>query len=407
MLTGFAALNTFNARATNAKDGLIGQFQNSQLNLNGTAGQLTDDQINQLKTAVLESIDVQAIRTSVLNLINIAQIKSELLEQINAPQIREDILSTINVDQIKADIMATVNVPKIKSDIVAEINVPQIKTDIMAAFPTDSDTVDGLHAASFVRIDVDNAHTPSRAVSLSTSPLNSIITPGFYHQTANANATSANNYPVNFAGSLLVQESTGGGVTQIYTVYNTGDVYSRGLHSGTWSSWKRQWNSENDGSGSGLDADLLDGQDLSAIRTSILQAVFPVGSIYTTNNTSTNPNSLLGFGTWALVSEGDYIRAAGSGLAVGTRGGSLTHTHSLSSNGRALVNITGIGGSFVYLQGSAVASWTPTERVTASTYTNASGNRPAQSWGAHLTGATDSETVTPPYTAVGIWRRTN
>lgn len=71
LVTGFAALNTFNARATNAKDGLIGQFQNSQLNLNGSGGQLTDDQINQLKASVLESIyPINSIYTTTSSTIN-------------------------------------------------------------------------------------------------------------------------------------------------------------------------------------------------------------------------------------------------------------------------------------------------------------------------------------------------
>jgi microcystin-dependent protein len=150
LLTGFAALNTFNARALNSKDQLIGQFQNTQLNLNGTGSQLTDDQINQLKSTVLESIDVQAIKTSVLSLINIAQMKDELLAQINVPLITSDIISSINVPQIKADIMATVNVPQIKEDVIAFVNVPQIKIDLLASIPTDADTLDGKHASQLM-----------------------------------------------------------------------------------------------------------------------------------------------------------------------------------------------------------------------------------------------------------------
>ncbi|MFA5385436.1 MAG: pyocin knob domain-containing protein, partial [Eubacteriales bacterium] len=40
---------------------------------------------------------------------------------------------------------------------------------------------------------------------------------------------------------------------------DTVGMYTRGRSSGVWSSWKKLWSEVNDGSGSGLDADLLDG----------------------------------------------------------------------------------------------------------------------------------------------------
>jgi len=52
-----------------------------------------------------------------------------------------------------------------------------------------------------------------------------------------------------------------------YSFY-TGDMYTRNMSTTTWQSWARQWSSVNDGSGSGLDADLLDGQHASAFATS-------------------------------------------------------------------------------------------------------------------------------------------
>lgn len=229
LLTGFAALNAFNARATNTKDDLIGQFQNSQLNLNGTGSVLTDDQVNQLKQAVLDSISIDAIKTSVLNQLNVAQIRQDLLASISVSQIEADILTAINIPQIKADILTTINVPQLTSDIIAAINVPQITADIMAAFPTDADTLDSLHSTSFVRSDNANGFTPNTSILLTAgNNLDSITTPGFYHQNLNVNATTANNYPVNnIAGTLVVQKTTSNGLVQTYTLYHNGDVYSR------------------------------------------------------------------------------------------------------------------------------------------------------------------------------------
>ena len=174
------------------------------------------------------------------------------------------------------------------------------------------------------------------------------------------------------------------------------------------------------------------GEKLSS-ETAILQKVFPVGSIYTSNSGTTNPSTILGFGTWSLLSAGTFPVAAGTGYAYGATGGATTHTHtiashthstpdhthSLSSNGRALVNVTGIGGSFVYLKGSSYTSWAPSDRVTASGYV---GSTTSQAWAAWLSGDTDSGgasttggsgTLTtasgsnlPPYLAVFMWRRT-
>ncbi|MGB5817854.1 MAG: pyocin knob domain-containing S74 family peptidase [Saonia sp.] len=93
--------------------------------------------------------------------------------------------------------------------------------------------------------------------------LNTYQTAGFYYQSANADATSGSNYPPDLrAGSLIVQKSAG--VTQQYYTYNDGspEMWFRAFYSPNspqWSNWLKVWHSGNDGSGSGLDADLLDG----------------------------------------------------------------------------------------------------------------------------------------------------
>ena len=82
---------------------------------------------------------------------------------------------------------------------------------------------------------------------------------GFYYQTANAD-TAGNNYPNGLAGSLIVQKSAGN-ATQLYQTYSpTPDLFFRSNYNTGYGSWRKIWNSGNDGSGSGLDADLLDGQ---------------------------------------------------------------------------------------------------------------------------------------------------
>lgn len=87
----------------------------------------------------------------------------------------------------------------------------------------------------YTKTESDNKFFYSRY--LGTSNLNSITEPGSYYQTANANTSSSRNYPVNQAGSLLVQESAG--VTQQYQTYgDTKRFFIRGFYNGSWSSWE-------------------------------------------------------------------------------------------------------------------------------------------------------------------------
>lgn len=84
---------------------------------------------------------------------------------------------------------------------------------------------------------------PKDSVWLDTSNLNNITEPGFYHQTANASATLARNYPVERAGSLEVLLWRGDGVLQRYTAYPTANgtglaVYIRTNYNG-WGEWQR------------------------------------------------------------------------------------------------------------------------------------------------------------------------
>lgn len=66
-------------------------------------------------------------------------------------------------------------------------------------------------------------------------------------------------------GQLLVMHGGGDTICQIYSSYATGELYVRSGNptdvggNGTWTTWKKVWTDGNDGTGSGLDADLLDG----------------------------------------------------------------------------------------------------------------------------------------------------
>jgi len=68
---------------------------------------------------------------------------------------------------------------------------------------------------------------------------------------------------------------------------------------------------------------------VTAAITAVQAALYPVGSIYTNAAVSTNPATLLGFGTWAAYAEGRVpVGKASSGTfdTLNATGGAETHT---------------------------------------------------------------------------------
>jgi hypothetical protein len=73
----------------------------------------------------------------------------------------------------------------------------------------------------------------------------------------------------------------------------------------------------------------------TAFVQSVAQVLFPVGSIYTAT-VSTNPATLLGFGTWTAFAAGKVMIGDGGGFSAGATGGSadaivVSHTHTATS----------------------------------------------------------------------------
>lgn len=178
--------------------------------------------------------------------------------------------------------------------------------------------------------------------------LNSYTSTGLFHQPSTANAASGSNYPVALAGMLEVI-ADGSIIYQKYTVYDSShNVYVRTYYSGSWFTWTRVLDSTDlttinanlalklnaatytaadilaklitvDGSGSGLDADTIDGVQYSAIESAINAKLN--ASVYTAADVLAKIKSLDG-STSGLDAdlldgqEGDYYLQAGSYTAA-------------------------------------------------------------------------------------------
>lgn len=169
----------------------------------------------------------------------------------------------------------------------------------------------------------------------------------------------------------------------------------------------------------------------TAFVTAALQAVYPVGSIYINAASSSNPSSLIGFGTWVEFGAGKVIVGHDSSDALfdtlEETGGSknavvVSHTHTatstvtdaghthkvantdntsnpLSSNPNNSMAQQGWSGDFgYYLQSSSTA---PTLGNTSSAITGISVSTTVASEGSSGTNAN-----LQPYIVVKMWKRT-
>lgn len=89
-------------------------------------------------------------------------------------------------------------------------------------------------------------------------------------------------------GALYSQSHSNPWAHQIYGDYRTGQMAVRGRNNSVWQPWRTLWDSSNDGAGSGLDADTVDGIQ----ATSFIKAVGGMS----TDVSSTNLNALTATG---------------------------------------------------------------------------------------------------------------
>ena len=145
----------------------------------------------------------------------------------------------------------------------------------------------------------------------------------------------------------------------------------------------------------------------TAFVQAALAAVYPVGSIYTNATSSTNPATLLGFGTWVAFGAGRVMVGfnASDPLfdAAEETGGSkdaivVSHTHSVTDPGHAHSTREG-----TFLQNSGSGFTTGTDISSGRTVTTST-----VSTGISIstTGSSGTNANLQPYITVYMWKRT-
>ena len=150
---------------------------------------------------------------------------------------------------------------------------------------------------------------------------------------------------------------------------------------------------------------------VAAAITAVKSALYPVGSIYTNSSDSTNPATLLGFGTWTAFGAGRVMVGFNSGNTLfdtaEETGGSANaivvshthtatqgaHSHSYQTGYQTSVSSSGTNGNF--------GGGTPDD--TSYIYTTSSAT---PSISVSTTGSSGTNANYQPYITVYMWKRT-
>ena len=150
--------------------------------------------------------------------------------------------------------------------------------------------------------------------------------------------------------------------------------------------------------------------DVNAVKTTILQAIFPVGSIYTNVSNSTNPATTLGFGTWERV-QGQFIVGASATIAAGSTGGEAKHSHEYAVTystyfGAVVGSDSESINVYDYATGQNAQAVMKGSKDTVRNNSLTGSASETRIDMQKTTGRTSSESSLPPYLAVYMWKRT-
>ena len=154
----------------------------------------------------------------------------------------------------------------------------------------------------------------------------------------------------------------------------------------------------------------------TAFVTAALSAIYPVGSIYINASSSSNPSSLLGFGTWTEFGAGRVMVGFNSSDALfdtlEETGGSkdaivISHTHTATStdSGHTHGYVNPGGGAVWLTRFNATGGGYNSENTPNYSGTTSSGNANITTTVAS-TGSSGTNANLQPYITVRMWKRT-
>jgi len=162
----------------------------------------------------------------------------------------------------------------------------------------------------------------------------------------------------------------------------------------------------NQGEGSGLVAD--------TVSNNGLKQVYPVGSIYTNASDSTNPATLLGFGTWERFGEGRVVVGVDSTDTdfdtVEKTGGEKTHTLTdaeMPSHNHTGATSTDGSHNHTYSKSSSAGNGLDGTNGSADggTGTTSTNGSHSHSLNINSTGGSNAHNNLQPYITVYMWKR--
>lgn len=227
----------------------------------------------------------------------------------------------------------------------------------------DADLLDGTSSAAFVSGGVNKKSTSSASMNDLTVPS------GFYFYSAATGAPTAEWYNWMTVMGDSWNSSDNYGFQLAHNFWNT-DLYVRRVQSGAWQSWNKIWHNGNDGAGSGLDADTVDGYNPSSSVAGSTLALRDVSGYLFGNYFNMTADVTTGTASHIAVatSSDNYLRwqtpaqfLSNHGLGGMTLLGTMTTTSGAS---QSVSSLTLTSYKLLYLAFSGVSGTTGTFYIT-------------------------------------------
>lgn len=217
-------------------------------------------------------------------------------------------------------------------DMTATEILNAIKTVDGSGSGLDADTIDGLQASEFATASHSHSNyvvSANDQYSIAVADTRSTTPPTDMGDRAvkfefKYNSSDGLNDGGTYHSTMTVQnwsDSSGGDINAIGFTDN-GNIWIRNATiGGSWDSWNKLWHSGNDGAGSGLDADLLDG--MNAVSTNTASSIvmrdasgnFSAGTITATLNGSATSSNTSGTATTLIGDQTSWASYRASAVA--------------------------------------------------------------------------------------------